>query len=321
MTTMGKYRRLTRCSNEAGQFNILACDHRGNLRGRMTQDGQPIDDDGFRDFKQELLQTLLPEATALLADPEFGFGPGFAERNIPGQVGTLSPLEVTDYGAPPDRQGFTAIPGWNIPKCIRSGVDGVKLLLPYHPSAVSAAAKRVWVSQIVTECSLWDIPFFLEPIVYSLKAGERLSNSELLGIMVEMVADFSAMGVDILKLQFPVDVSQNNDPDEWRLACAELDAACSVPWALLSAGVDYATFARQARVACEAGASGVIVGRAVWAEAVQLTGEERTDFLINVGRARMAELASICAKYARPWTERVAPPEGRGRWFETYKAF
>ena len=320
MTTLGKYRRLTRCSNEAGQFNILACDHRGNLRGRMTQDGQPIDDDGFRDFKQELLQTLLPEATAVLADPEFGFGPGFAERNIPGQVGTLSPLEVTDYGAPPDEQGFTPIAGWGVAKCARAGVDGVKLLLPYHREAKSAPAKREWVAQVVAECAAQDIPFFLEPIAYSMGAGERLTNVELRGAIVGIAAEFSALGVDVLKLQFPVDAAQSDDEDEWRAACAEVDAACAVPWALLSAGVDYATFARQARVACEAGASGVIVGRAVWAEAVPLTGAERGDFLRGEGRARMAELAGICAKYARPWMERVAPPEIRGRWYETYEA-
>ena len=119
-------------------------------------------------------------------------------------------------------------------------------------------------------------------------------------------------------MQFPVDAAQSDDEGEWRAACAEVDAACSVPWALLSAGVDYTTFARQAQVACEAGASGVIVGRAVWAEAVSLTGAERGDFLWGEGRARMTELAGICAKYGRPWMERVAPPEGGGRWYETY---
>lgn len=318
MTSIGKYRRLTRCSDAAGLFNILACDHRGNLRGRMVQDGQPIDDEGFTQFKQELLEALLPEATAVLADPEYGFGPGFAQRNIPGQAGTLSPLEVTDYDAPPDEQGFTEIPGWNIAKCIRSGVDGVKLLLPYHPRAESAAAKKEWVSQIVAQCSLWDLPFFLEPIVYSLHPDERIANRDLLAVMMEMAADFSDMGVDVLKLQFPVDVSVNMDESEWRSACVELDAACSVPWTLLSAGVNYEIFARQARVACEAGASGVIVGRAIWTEAVSLIGEERIQFLSSVGRARMAELAEIVAHHGRPWMERIAPPESHGSWFENY---
>lgn len=315
---MGKYRRLTRCSNDTGHFNILACDHRGNLRGRMTQDGKPIDDAGFLVFKQDLLQALLTEATAVLADPEFGFGPGFARRNIPGRVGTLSPLEVTDYDAALDEQGFTGIPGWDVAKCARVGADGVKLLLPYHPKAPSAAAKRAWVAQIVADCASWDIPFYLEPIAHSPRADERLTNAELLTVMIEMVVEFGKLGVDVLKLQFPVDASQSTEESEWRTACAELDAACSVPWALLSAGVDYATFARQARVACAAGASGVIVGRAVWAEAVHLMRAERTRFLKDVGRARMAELAGICSDYGRPWMEHVPQPASRGGWYENY---
>lgn len=318
MTSIGKYRRLTRCSDARGLFHILACDHRGNLRGRMTREGQPIDDAGFVRFKQQLLQTLLQDATAVLADPQFGFGPGFAERNIPGPVGTLSPLEVTDYDAPPDEQGFTEIVGWNIAKCVRSGVDGVKLLLPYHPRAENASAKREWVSQIVAQCSLWDVPFFLEPIAHPLVAGEALSDSELLQVMVEMVTEFAVIGVDVLKLQFPVDVSRNNDEAFWSTACRELDAACTVPWTLLSAGVDYPTFARQARVACAAGASGVIVGRAVWSEVVNLAETERVAFLQKEGRKRMAELAAIVAGSGRPWWEKIRPASAQGEWYRDY---
>ena len=122
-------------------------------------------------------------------------GPGFAARNIPGRVGTLSPLEVTDYGAPSDEQGFTPIAGWSVAKCARAGVDGVKLLLPYHPEAKSAAAKRGWVAQIVAECAVQDIPFFLEPIAYSMRVGERLTNAELRAAIVGIAAEFSVLGV------------------------------------------------------------------------------------------------------------------------------
>ncbi|MCY4107099.1 MAG: tagatose 1,6-diphosphate aldolase [Chloroflexi bacterium] len=317
MTTIGKYRRLTRCSDARGLFHILACDHRGNLRGRLTQRGRPIDDEGFVRFKQQLLQSLLHDATAVLADPQFGFGPAFAERIIPGHVGTLSPLEVTDYDAPPAEQGFTEIPGWNIAKCLRAGVDGVKLLLPYHPRAENAGAKREWVSHIVAQCALWDVPFFLEPIVHSRVANEPLSHSELIQAMVAMVVEFAGIGVDVLKLQFPVDVSHNHDEAFWSTACRELDAACTIPWTLLSAGVDYPTFARQARVACAAGASGVIVGRAVWAEAVNLAERERAAFLQEVGRQRMAELATI-VRSGRPWWEKIQPIGARGEWYRDY---
>ena len=82
-TTMGKYRRLTRCSSAAGHFHILAIDHRGNLRGRMARGGRPIDDRGFRDFKQDVLRALLPEATAVLADPAIWLRPRLRGAQYP----------------------------------------------------------------------------------------------------------------------------------------------------------------------------------------------------------------------------------------------
>ena len=213
---------------------------------------------------------------------------------------------------------MTPIAGWSVAKCARAGIDGLKLLLPYHPESASAAAKREWVAQLVAECAAQDLPFFLEPIAHPLRAGERLSRAELRAAVVDFAAEFSALGVDVLKLQFPVAAAESDDEGEWRAACQEVSAACTVPWTLLSAGVDYATFARQARVACAAGASGVMVGRALWAEAVSLPETERRDFLRGEGRARLQELAGICAQYARPWPELITPPLGDGQWYVAY---
>jgi tagatose 1,6-diphosphate aldolase len=95
-------------------------------------------------------------------------------------------------------------------------------------------------------------------------------------------------------------------------------AACRVPWALLSAGVSYETFAQQARIACQAGASGVIVGRAIWKEAVALQGAERIQFLATTGQTRMAELTSICREHATPWFDRIQQPDASYDWFANY---
>jgi tagatose-1,6-bisphosphate aldolase len=126
------------------------------------------------------------------------------------------------------------------------------------------------------------------------------------------------MGIDVLKTEFPLDVKQEPDETVWHTALAELNAACSVPWALLSAGVDYATFKRQAELACQAGASGVIVGRAVWSEAVSLQGQAREDFLKTTGRQRMKELADMCAASAVNWRQKVASPNVPFDWFQDY---
>ena len=128
---------------------------------------------------------------------------------------------------------------------------------------------------------------------------------------------FSKMGVDVLKLPFPVDHRQSQNLREWQAACEAVTQACYVPWALLSEGVNYETFVRQAKVACQAGASGVIVGRAVWAEAVELRGKNRQDFIQSVAIERMKTLSKLCGDYASPWYELVPAPDTSLNWYES----
>ena len=320
MTTLGKYRHLTQAATADGHFVILAIDHRANLRALLDQaQGRPITDAQFAAFKQQVMAALLPYSSAVLADPAFGFGPSIARGVIGGRVGVLSPLEVTDYSQHPSRRAVAFIEGWSVGKIKRAGGAGVKLLLFYHPDAADAPAKRDAVARIVEECARYDLPFYLEPIAYALDPAHPLSSEEKRQVVLHNARTFSALGIDVLKTEFPLDVREQPDEHAWRAALAELNAASTVPWALLSAGVDYATFRRQARLACEAGASGVIVGRAVWAEAVRLQGEARAQFLRTTARQRMRELAAICAEHATDWRTRVPPPQSEHPdWYRDY---
>ncbi len=319
MTTIGIYRHISQCSTPAGHLIVLAIDHRANLRGALDQHAStPTTDAQFTGFKQQIIQHLLPAASAVLTDPSFGIGPGIAERTIGGHQGIIAPIEVTDYDADPSQSAIKFIPGWSVAKIKLAGGAGVKLLINYHPDAPNAAQLREVVEQVVVECARYHLPFFLEPITYSLNPQQPLPSAERRQIVVDMARTFSAMDVDILKLQFPVDSKQETDESIWQAACEEVDAATTVPWTLLSAGVDFATFATQARIACAAGASGVMVGRAVWAETTELQGADRTDFLQTVARQRMTKLAQICAENARPWFERVETPDSPLNWYERY---
>jgi len=122
--------------------------------------------------------------------------------------------------------------------------------------------------------------------------------------------------VDILKAEFPLDI---NDVDEskWMEACKEISSASITPWILLSAAVDFETFVRQVTVACDAGASGIAVGRAVWKEAVTMSGEERIKFLRTTARQRMARLTSLCHALARPYTD-FYQADAPFDWYKTY---
>ena len=122
----------------------------------------------------------------------------------------------------------------------------------------------------------------------------------------------------MLKAEFPLDVAETPDETIWAEACVELSNTSIAPWVLLSAAVDYDTYLRQVTIACQSGASGVAVGRAVWKEAVELTGPERADFLQGLGRQRMARVTALCDALARPWTDFYTSQNIDGGWYERY---
>ena len=315
MTAPGTYRHLWQNSTPEGHFCILAIDHRANLVSQLQKFQPNLTDADVMAFKRDVIRHLLPEASAVLTDPGYGMPPLIAEGLV-GQAGLLAPLEVTNYSLHPRDRITQFIEGWSVEQIKQVGGTGVKLLLYYHPGdAGLKAEKHALVERIVADCARYQLPFFLEPIAYSLDSAAPLSIAEQRQMAVETARTFSAMGVDVLKLEFPVNPTQEPDEAVWSAACAELDAACEVPWALLSAGVDYATFARQARIACANGASGVIVGRAVWAEALALTGTARMEWLQTTGIERMREMAAICRESARDWRARIQPPVMADRWW------
>jgi tagatose-1,6-bisphosphate aldolase len=115
------------------------------------------------------------------------------------------------------------------------------------------------------------------------------------------------LGVDVLKAEFPVDTNEETDPAIWHEACSELTQASGIPWVLLSAGASWDLFLRQAEVACHAGASGVMAGRALWNEAITTDRPFRQRFLENEARQRLHQLRALCDSHARPLSRLLQP--------------
>lgn len=314
MLTVGMYRHLTQCSDAQGRLMVLALDHRGNLISDMQKHRSTAVTPGeVTAFKAAVLKHLLPRATAALIDPDYGY-PALVQGLLPGSAGLLAPLEVTDYAPHPSRRETQFITGWNVSKVKQAGFSGAKLLLYFHPEAKNARAQIDIVDSVVEQCQLQHLPLFLEPIVYSLDTERGLTSAERRQLVVESARIFAQRGVTILKLEFPLDVFAEPDETVWRQALRDLNAACSVPWTLLSGGVSFATFLRQTQLACEAGASGVIAGRAIWAEALALEGDARDRFLLTTARQRMEHLSEMC-RLAQPWMQRTTPPPMGAGWY------
>jgi tagatose 1,6-diphosphate aldolase len=317
---IGKYRGLSLCETPNHIFSILALDHRGNLKRAMN----PSDPDSVPywklvEFKNQVVSALSPYSSAVLLDPEIGAAPAIASQVLPGNVGLLVSIEETGYSGTPSSRLSQILPDWSVGKIRRMGASGVKLLVYYHPDSPLAKQQEALVGQVAEECVKFDLPLFIEPLSYSLDQDvKNLPSEERRQIIIMTARKLTSLGVDILKAEFPVDVLQEQDRNVWLEACQQLTEASLIPWTLLSAGVEFDTFLEQVKIACQAGASGVLAGRAVWKEAVDLIGEARLGFLRTTAADRMAKLTAICDDLGHPWTASIQQPDTGEKWYSKY---
>ncbi len=305
--SIGKLRGLQQISSQRGTFTALALDHRQNLR---KANPALASDEELSRFKLDVTSTLASRATAVLLDPEVSAAQAIAARSIPNNVGLVVALESTGYTGDATARRAQIIPGWSVEKAKRMGASAIKLLIYYHPDSPTAKETEDFTSKIAEDCTKHDLVLMLEPLSYSLDENKKLSSEEKKYVVVESAKRLTPLNVDILKAEFPLDASTLlstgvNDMDEskWMEACKEISAASITPWILLSAAVEYETFLKQVTVACNAGASGIAVGRAVWKEAVMMDGDERIKFLRTTARPRISRLTSLCHALAKPYTD------------------
>lgn len=314
--TIGKWRRLQQTAGPEGTFSVLAVDHRGPLRRALGRESpQGATNEALTALKSDIVRHLAPVTSAVLLDPETAAGQCVADGSIPARTGLIVALDTGSTGDPLNRS-TSLVENWSVEKTVRAGASAVKMLLYYHPGAPEAAEREALVQRVARDCDRFEIPFFLEPLSCASDGSQGpLPAEQRRAVVIETARRLVPLGVDILKAEFPVDVKVESDEGIWREACEELTHVSAVPWVLLSAGVSYEVFLKQVRVACEAGASGVMAGRAVWSEAVTLDRPAREAFLQDVGYERMRRLQSLCEALARPFTAVHSAPELAYDWY------
>ena len=320
----GKVRGLQACATSEGLFTVLAADHRDSLRALIAPDApQTVTSEQLTRLKLALVEHLSSAASAVVLDPVYSAGQSIVGGQLPGHVGLLCALEEQGYLGDPHRRRTAILAGWGVEKARRLGANGVKLLLFYHPDAGAATeAQERLVRSVAADCGRYELPLFLEPITYSADPHVQKGSPQFARVrrqlVVETVRRLSPLGAEVMKVEFPVDVRYESDQGIWAEACAELDEASQIPWTLLSAGESFETFKQQLRIACKAGCSGFVAGRAIWQEAVPLAGKERTEFLVKTARQRLRELSDIVGEYGVPWRARYSTMQVDEHWFQQY---
>jgi tagatose 1,6-diphosphate aldolase len=329
MTTIspGKLRGLHEIADDGGFFIICAADHRDSLRRMLGGgDAESVSHQDMVDFKLDLTRAVRPYASAVLLDPIYGAHQALAAGVIPGRMGLVVSTEATGYEGTPTARETALLDGWSVAKIKRMGASAAKVLLYYNPDNEDIAARqRAVLEGLVEDCLREDIAIVVEPVSYPLEGQPPEEYArEKPRIVVETARQMTQYPIDVLKAEFPADVRYEQDEATLLGYCRELDATTPVPWVLLSAGVDFGTFKRQVEIASRAGASGFLVGRALWQEAAALrTRAERAAFFERTAGPRLGELAEIARRLGAPWGRKYGaeggafpqPPEG---WHLTY---
>ncbi|MBI2328474.1 MAG: tagatose 1,6-diphosphate aldolase [Chloroflexi bacterium] len=327
--TIGKIRGLQQIANPDGILTMCAMDHRDSLRSMIDQESPgKVSYEAMVERKLELCSSLAEHASAVLLDSIFGAAQCISRSALPKSTGLLVSIEASGYGGGKESRLTRLLPDWSVEKIKRMGASAVKILVYYRPDLKQMAGQQLdTVNMVARECIEYDLPFLVEPVSYPL--GREVNNprefADLKGELVLKTArDITALPIDVLKAEFPADLHYKKDRSELIELCHQVDAASQVPWVMLSAGVDFELFYQQVEIACRAGASGFLGGRAIWQEAMHIDdARERVRYLSTVGADRLKRLTEIASEYAAPWYRKFGLTadelaDTSERWYQGY---
>jgi tagatose 1,6-diphosphate aldolase len=314
--SIGKLRGLQQLADSRGMMAMCAIDHRGALRRALNEKSpDAVSYDDMVDFKLDLCQALAPFASAVLLDPEYGAAQAITAGVMPASKGLLVSAEQTGYSGHTTARITKLLAGWNVKKAKRMGASAVKLLIYFRPDLKDVASKQLdLVARLADQCMEEDIPLLVEPVAYPVE-GENSSAKRFADVKPDLVIDtarlITALPIDLLKAEFPADTSFEQDDGRLLKLCQELNEASKLPWVLLSAGVGFESFKRQVEIACKAGASGFLAGRALWQDGAGIpVRKERMDFFLNTAAPRLKELAGIADNCGKPWYLKLGSENG-----------
>ncbi len=247
----------------SGAFGMRAVDQREALRVMMTTAAgatTPVDDETMIRFKLDAARILSPHASAVLIDRQFAFDRAVDEGVVAEGCGLISSADqfIEAHG---QLVGEVEIDRLVDPaKVAEQGGVALKLLVLHRPDQPRSGRVEM-VDEFVALCADAGLASIIEPICRPpLDDSVPWDHDDAI---IDAARELGARGADLYKGEMPL--SGHGDEAEMSERCSAIDAAVDSPWVILSSGVAEGDFPRAIEIACEAGASGFLAGRAVWA--------------------------------------------------------
>lgn len=325
----GKLKHLKALSNKDGIIAAAAMDQRGSLKKSIASakgvDQKEITDQMMSEFKTAVTRILTPHASAILLDPEWGLEAAKARSS---NAGLLLAYEESGYDNTKPGRLPDLLPHVSAKRIVDWGADAVKILIYYSPFDDVGVndIKHAFIERIGAECETYEIPFFLEFVVYDPKGGDekgleyaKIKPAAVIGSMKEFSK--AQYNVDVLKVEVPINahyvegsaVYKGEKAYTMAEALTHFRNAAEVatkPFIYLSAGVGNAQFVESLNMATEAGTdySGVLCGRATWKDGMPIYGTKGLaaleDWLSTEG-VKNINAVHAALKGAKPWTKKL----------------
>ena len=287
---------LDRLARPSGGLGMVAMDQRESLRAMFAEHRAgavgAVGDEVLRDFKVTVAHEVGPHASGFLIDADYGFDAIVRQRLLPPTCGLILAIDALQHDGPVvvdtdiDRRIDPA-------EARAAGAVALKLLVVWRRDE-RRAQRAALAAEFIATCAAAGLCSVLEPVARPA-AGE--SDFDLNASILEAAAELGPLRPSLYKAQVP---SQGRGPAaEIAAVCDRLTATLPVPWVALSQGVTIADFPGAVEIACRAGASGFLAGRAIWSDTVGAA-----DHAAEIRRRsvdRLHRLGDIVDEHARPW--------------------
>lgn len=278
---------LKEITRPSGGFAMLAVDQREAMRSMFSAAGVkgPVTDRHLTDFKVNAAKILSPFASAILLDQQFCYRQVVEQQAVAKSCAMIVAADafVPGNGIPVDSVKIDH--NVNVQAVKRDGAKALKLLVLWR-SDEDPQQRLQMVREFNQLCHSNGLLSIIEPVVRPPRQGDKFDREQAI---INAAKELGDCGADLYKGEMPL--YGKGTQQELLAAAQKLNDQISMPWVILSSGVDDKLFPRAVRVAMQAGASGFLAGRAVWSSVVGLPD---TDLMLSdVSAPKLQRLGDI----------------------------
>ncbi|MBB3427067.1 tagatose 1,6-diphosphate aldolase [Rhizobium sp. BK312] len=277
-----------------GAMMVIACDQRGGMRSLLAKDPAEqaaISDKVLGDTKADIARFLASKASCVLVDPICAVPALVDDRVLQRDTALLIGLDASGWDTSVEGYRLSKlVPGISARRVRQLGATGGKIMVYLRSDRDAANAHNIQIlKQCIEDFAYEDLLLVVEFLTYKFEDEDEAEYKEKLSSLIVGGSRICLdLGAKVLKIPYPGSSE----------ACAEVTRLSGdVPWAVLSAGVDHATFLTQVEDAMRNGASGVIAGRSLWKDCISLDRSVTKDRLETVAVPRLREIQAVIATH------------------------